>query len=184
MTHSAHQFETERLSMRLLDERDKAFYLSLYLNPTVMRYISAPYEKERLIKCFKSVLKQHSKQSGHFSWLITDKEKHSLGIMGLNIDKQHVEQAEMGIMLAPEAFKRSVAYEAIGSLTEFGFSKMMLEKIYCYFSKDNQAVINLSHRLNYKIDMPLNDTEKAMCSMDKANFKALFIKQHDKTTFN
>ncbi|WP_394199899.1 GNAT family N-acetyltransferase [Shewanella waksmanii] len=175
------QFSTERLTMRLLDERDKALYCSLYTDPVVMKKIGATLAYEKTEKSFSIALKLlKNRPQRHYVWVIIDKQSgESLGMQNIAIDKDDSSQAEFGIMLTPKCYGRHIAYESIGALTEYGLHHLNLHKMYSNFRPDNTAILKIAQRLNYQIDMQnlQPNTGQASCYMLQSQYKDTFI-QH------
>ncbi|WP_028766356.1 GNAT family N-acetyltransferase [Shewanella fidelis] len=179
MASSAHQFETERLSMRLLDERDKDLYCSLYTDPVVMKNISQPLSPAKAEKCFHTTLKLTQKPIPLlFVWVISELDTGELlGIQNISKDKQNTQQAEFGIMLSPKAYRKHIAFESIGALTEYGLRHLKLNKMYSMFLPENKAILRIAQKLNYCIDINNLDpaTGQASCYKQSDHAIATFI---------
>ncbi|WP_179023825.1 GNAT family N-acetyltransferase [Shewanella sp. Scap07] len=176
-----HQFTTQRLHMRLLDERDKALYCSLYTDPIVMEKIGKTLAYEKTEKSFAIALKLlNATPQRHYVWLISDKHTgEALGMQNIAINKHDSTQAEFGIMLTPKSYGKHIAFESIGALTEYGLHTLKLQKMYSYFQPSNTAILKIAQRLNYQIDMQnlQPNTGQASCYMLQAQYKDTFI-QH------
>lgn len=179
MANSAHQFETERLSMRLLDERDKDLYCSLYTDPIVMKNITQPLTQSKAEKCFFTTLKLTQKPIPLlFVWVISElKTGEILGIQNISKDKQNTQQAEFGIMLSPNAYRKHIAFESIGALTEYGLRHLKLNKMYSMFLPENKAILRIAQKLDYCIDINNLDpiTGQASCYKQSDHTIATFI---------
>ncbi len=176
-----HKFETKRLSMRPIDIQDKALYCALYTDDVVMRNIGKALTQEKAEKCFATCLKMTNKPEPIlYVWVITDKNSgETLGIQNISRDKSNLQQAEFGIMLVPSSYRKHVAFESIGALTEYGLKHLNLAKMYSNFLPENRAILRIAQKLNYKIDMDnlLPNTGQASCYMLKTQYKDTFI-QH------
>ena len=182
-----HEFETERLSMRAIDEQDKALYCSLYTDEIVMQNIGQALTQEKAEKCFATCLKMTNKPEPIlYVWVIMDKNSgETLGIQNISRDKSEPQQAEFGIMLVPSSYRKHVAFESIGALTEYGLKHLNLAKMYSNFHPENKAILRIAQKLNYKIDMDnlIPNTGQASCFMLKGQHKYTFIQHKSNTPF-
>ncbi|GIU41389.1 hypothetical protein TUM4438_05440 [Shewanella sairae] len=182
MANSAHQFETERLSMRLLDERDKDLYAQIYTDEKIMRKISAPLSVEKAQKSFAIALKKNAQpQSPFLTWVITNKTTNeTIGIQGLTQHKEQPAFADVGIMLLRNAQGKLLPEESISGLFYYAFSKLNYLRIYAHYSKTNYA----THRVTQKMGFTPTSSSTAESNACFLDSKWLEKQEHTQPLYN
>lgn len=65
------KFEVRDLRFRFIDEGDKSFFVSLYTNPEVMRYICPPFSEEEAVELFKVKISEQVKgKKDRYIWFV------------------------------------------------------------------------------------------------------------------
>lgn len=166
-----HSFTTERLLIRPLSEEDKALFINLYTDAKVMRNISDPLSHEKAEKAFHNTLKIMKKaQPTIMTWTIVNMtENRAIGIQGFTwpttnnaqpADRK-LAQAEIGIMLDTKANGKLFPEEAMGSLIEYGFTQLKLERINAFYASKNLATKRFVNKLGFILPANLqNDNGK------------------------
>lgn len=184
-----HSFTTERLLIRPLSEEDKALFINLYTDAKVMRNISAPLSHEKAEKAFHNTLKIMKKaQPTIMTWVIVNlADNKAIGIQGFswpttNITQQgdrKLAQAEIGIMLETKANGKLFPEEAMGSLMEYGFTQLKLERINAVYANKNIATKRFVNKLGFTLAANLqNDSGKTSYQyFDYQQWKQLLIKK-------
>jgi ribosomal-protein-alanine N-acetyltransferase len=184
-----HSFTTERLLIRPLSEEDKALFINLYTDAKVMRNISAPLSGEKAEKAFHNTLKIMKKaQPSIMTWVIVNlADNKAIGIQGFswpttNITQQgdrKLAQAEIGIMLETKANGYLFPEEAMGSLMEYGFTQLKLERINAVYANKNIATKRFVNKLGFTLAANLqNDSGKTSYQyFDYQQWKQLLIKK-------
>jgi len=184
-----HSFTTERLLIRPLSEEDKALFINLYTDAKVMRNISAPLSGEKAEKAFHNTLKIMKKaQPTIMTWVIVSlADNKAIGIQGFswpttNItqqDDRELTQAEIGIMLDTKANGKLFPEEAMGSLMEYGFTQLKLERINAVYANKNIATKRFVNKLGFTLAANLqNDSGKTSYQyFDYQQWKQLLIKK-------
>mgnify|MGYP002700455439 FL=1 len=182
-------FTTERLLIRPLSEEDKALFINLYTDAKVMRNISAPLSGEKAEKAFHNTLKIMKKaQPTIMTWVIVSlADNKAIGIQGFswpttNItqqDDRELTQAEIGIMLDTKANGKLFPEEAMGSLMEYGFTQLKLERINAVYANKNIATKRFVNKLGFTLAANLqNDSGKTSYQyFDYQQWKQLLIKK-------
>jgi RimJ/RimL family protein N-acetyltransferase len=122
---------TSNLRLRLLDsnESDHALlYRSLYTCQQVMAEIGPPLTAEAADAGFARVCRHNTFAApGHRAWAVAGRQTgHAFGLVVLH---RRGSRAELGLMLAPEAWTGRVSTEALAPAIEYGFAVMGLEHI-------------------------------------------------------
>src|SRR4051794_9023564 len=93
-------FETARLRMRPLDERDEALYCGLYTDPDTMRFICPVLTLERARRSFRKTIQRPRPTEGAYLFAII--QTHDADVVGV-CAAAHVDvsggRAEVGVML-------------------------------------------------------------------------------------
>ncbi|QYJ93014.1 GNAT family N-acetyltransferase [Shewanella spartinae] len=187
LTHflADHSFASERLTMRPIDESDKALYRRLYCDERVMRHIGAPLTQAQADRAFQTALSQmHRALSGaapacqYMNWAIVEqRSQHAIGIQGLTWQGEDRTQAEIGIMLTPEANGKLYPEEAMGSLMEYAYLKLGVTRILANFAAKNLATECFVKKLGFVFDadaLPLASTE----AKEARQMKSCFADSH------
>lgn len=136
-----HSFETERLSIRLLEEKDIDLYVSLYTDPKIMRFIAEPFTEHKAKSSFFTAIKLNSETPfKQVIWAIVDKNSNEVcGIQNLSMHYEDKRSAEAGLILARKAQGRFYPEEALIGMVDYGFSNLGLKTIFAYSSLTNRA---------------------------------------------
>jgi len=158
-------FETERLLIRPLEEKDREFYISLYTDAKIMRHICEPFTLEQADKAFNATLKAMNKavetlNAMTMTWIVDDIEStQSFGIMSvdfrnrnINVVKQKLTHAgccEFGIILMQQSHGKGLPNEAIIGLAKFTLTYFKVARIYCTYNKKNLAVSRFIKKIGF-----------------------------------
>ncbi|OBT07177.1 hypothetical protein A9267_15075 [Shewanella sp. UCD-FRSSP16_17] len=136
-----HSFETERLIIRLLEQGDRGFFVSLYTDPKIMRHIGEPFSDKKAHSSFKTAIKLNTETPiKQLLWGIIDKSsKEICGIQNLSLHYEDKRVAEAGLILARKAQGRFYPEEALVGMVNYGFTQLGLSSIYAYSSVRNRA---------------------------------------------
>ncbi|TVP14233.1 GNAT family N-acetyltransferase [Shewanella sp. KCT] len=164
LTHylADHGFASQRLTMRPIDESDKALYRRLYCDERVMRHICQPFTHAEADKAFETSIKATLKALQHpdtppsyMLWVIVEKASgHTTGVIGLNWDQTQRELAEIGIMMLPKAQGKLLADEAVIALIKHSKKTLQLSEIKACFSIKNLATKRIVKKLGFKQRSP------------------------------
>ncbi|WP_133477824.1 GNAT family N-acetyltransferase [Cognatilysobacter segetis] len=113
------------LSLRLLDEGDRALYHALHSSREVMRAIGPPLDADAIDARFGRVLRHNrSQRPGHRAWAVIPRD--AAKPVGLTALLRDGVRAEFGIMLLPAAQRRGIAGATIAALLPHAFGDMRL----------------------------------------------------------
>lgn len=149
-----HKFETERLSMRLLNEQDKDLYCFLYTDPRTMRQICQPLSQQQAENAFNKTLKSTSSDTTKIlSWVIIDKElNQAIGIQGFSKEKKEEDTYNIGIMLTRLANGKLIPEEALTGLIDYGFKTLKIDRIKTEFINTHKASARITKKLGFKFN--------------------------------
>ncbi|MCC4833676.1 GNAT family N-acetyltransferase [Shewanella sp. 10N.7] len=136
-----HEFETERLKMRLLQKEDKDFFVSLYTDPKIMRHIAEPFTTEKTISLFNSAIKLNLKfPLRQLLWVIVEKKTGDIcGIQNLSMHYEDNLEAEAGLILSRSAQGKFYPEEALVGMVDYAFNILKLKTTFAYSSIQNRA---------------------------------------------
>jgi ribosomal-protein-alanine N-acetyltransferase len=153
MESSSDNFQTPRLYMRPLSDRDADLYCSLYTNPELMRNIAVPLSIEAAQRSFVAACRQQGPRVQR--WIVAERKSYEdIGLLGL-IGKG--DGPEIGVMLFENAHGRGYGREAMAAMMEWGFTIAGLQWIYANQAvADNPPVVRMMSELGFT---PLPPTE-------------------------
>ena len=132
--------ETPRLRLRPLAPGDEPLFAHLYTDPEVMRRILPPLSPEAALRAFEHARRHNVRLlPGHRYWSI--EEKVTATGVGLAALQRAGDDAELGVMLRREAWRRGISSEAFEPLIEHAFRDMGLARITAQRPDDDHAHI-------------------------------------------
>lgn len=133
--------ETERLTLRRLNNNDVNEILELRGNPETMKFIPRPLAKntDDALAHIKLINDKIDSNEG-INWAICFKDNPKfIGLIGLyRVNKENF-RAEIGYMILPEYNNRGIISEAILAVNNYGFDVMNLHSIEGVIDPDNKA---------------------------------------------
>lgn len=130
---------SERLDYRSLTEEDWPFFLSLYQDPRVMRYVSDPLPEARVRELFDVRLPPWEVGSSHWLCLVMREQATGMpvGLTGLVVRGDGM--AEVGFMLASEFHGRGYGTESLRAVCRFAFAEADFRKLTAVVTAGNIA---------------------------------------------
>lgn len=146
-------FTTARLQCDLLADTEQDEFCGLLTSAKVMRQIAPVLTLPQAQAKFRAAIKYNQAETlRQRIWHIRDRNTNAFyGIQSLQWRDGEAHQAEIGIMLAPQANQKGVAIEAMDGLLGFAFSYFGLERVYAHFYQTHRATRKLVARLGYHI---------------------------------
>jgi RimJ/RimL family protein N-acetyltransferase len=139
------EFETARLRMRPLMASDQGFYCGLYTDAGMMRHIAQPMSADAALRSFETVLEMQGKQ--RLTWVIHERESQlARGILGVFPAGC---QAEVGVMLVPEAQARGFAAEVISAIADRLLLETSVERLWTRHAAANRAACVLMQKMTF-----------------------------------
>lgn len=144
---------THRFRLRPLAVSDEAFYVAVYTDAALMRFVGEPLTAEQAAKAFRSFL--HSNKAGDLTraccWVIEsmseDVEQSEVGLLAL---MPHPERAEIGVMVRAAWQGSKVAQETIGFLSDHVFSHRLWPGAFSRHVRENEAGAGVMRRLGFR----------------------------------
>lgn len=153
--------ETERLRLREFSLNDAEFVLELVNTPSWIQYIGdrkirTPGLAEEYIQ--ETIQKSYAK-NGFGLWLVELKEtKDPIGMCGL-VNRESLEDVDIGFALLPEYFRNGYTYEAAKSTLKYAKEKLKIEKVVAITNQKNSASIGLLNKLGLQFEKELEMNE-------------------------
>jgi RimJ/RimL family protein N-acetyltransferase len=142
---------TERLLLRPIRESDAAAMFAMYSDPRVTRYLAEPpwtsidRAHERIAKGVRAT------SDGLYIRLgleVTDGGAYIGECTLFNLVEQ-CRRAEVGYVLARDAWGRGYMHEALTALLDYGFSEMALNRVEADIDPRNEASARILERLGF-----------------------------------
>ena len=143
--------ETERFTLRQLQEYDDQEIFALRSSESVNRYIGR--KPSQSIEDARAFIKTIHKNNSLY-WVITMKGADQLiGTISLFDFSADNLKAEIGYELLPEFQGRGIMQEALSKVLEFSFQQLHLKLIEACCNVENKSSIKLLAKLNFKTDL-------------------------------
>jgi len=174
-----HSFTTERLFIRPLIKEDETFFCQQLTNEKVMRYTGGTLDIDEASKIFQRSLRanERAKNGGKKSvltWAILCLNTETIiGTQTLSFlvlphnaeiiqqaEVKRIKQAEIGIMLSPNANGKLFPEEAMGALMEYAFDQLEYGRISAFFDNRNLATKRFVNKLGFTATTKLDETSK------------------------
>ena len=147
--------ETERLILRLLDERDVDAIHQMRSDANVMRFIREPQSREESANWVELVSSRWANEKIGFCAMIERSSEKFIGWCGLWQLKETGE-IEVGYAVGKSFWGKGYATEAATRFLDYAFEKLQLEKVVAVTRPENAA----SRRVMEKIGMRYDYTGK------------------------
>lgn len=149
------EFETSRLRMRTLEERNADLFLNLYTDPEIMRYIAAPLSVTRARREFRRVVTQPRPPQGPFFFVIEEvASEQEIGLVGVVQIDRITMHAEVGIVLKSECHGRGCGREGLAAMAMHAFEQFPLRRVWVQCSALNPAVERMVASVGFMLDDP------------------------------
>ncbi|WP_144206798.1 GNAT family N-acetyltransferase [Shewanella donghaensis] len=162
-----YSFNTQRLSMRLIQQGDFDIFVQLYSDPKTMRKICAPFEPQQIKQFFETALQDNlSPIKQRWVWVI-EQNGLAIGLQSLFSSNNQPNCAEIGIMLLRKSNGKLLAEEATTGLINFGFNTLKLERICAQYDSTNYATHRSTQKLGFIIEQPITNHSDEKNTKDK-----------------
>ena len=162
-----------RIRLDTIAADDQAFYMSLYTDADVMRYIRPVCSADEALELFRE--RATSWQYGDAGWLgFTLKlvaTGQRLGTIGLKVIDYQAKIAEVGFILHPDAQGCGYIAEALLQLKGYAIDKLKLQQWVACCAKDNAGSAKVLQRFGF--GEVLHDVNNMNSSTDDRHFKLL-----------
>ena len=147
-------FQTERLILRPMTEKDADFILELLNDPSFIRYIGD--RKVRDLDGAKAYITNGPvasyAQNGFGLYLVELKGSgESMGMCGL-IRRNTLKDVDIGYAFLPKFWSRGYAFEAAGEMKRYAQEELQLKRLVAVVDPENPASIRLLEKLGMKFE--------------------------------
>ncbi|MFS0654414.1 GNAT family N-acetyltransferase [Bacillus sp. 179-C3.3 HS] len=144
-------FETERLTLRTMNDNDAPFLYDMFQDKEVMKYYPSLKDKQQTREWIK--WNEKNDRMYHTSlWIIENKEtKEPLGQSGIvlqNIEGQI--ELEIGYMLKRSVWGNGYATEAAKGCLSYGFNELKVRRMVSLIRPENEASIQVAIKIGMK----------------------------------
>ncbi|HPJ02212.1 MAG TPA: GNAT family protein [Candidatus Limiplasma sp.] len=150
------RLETERLVLRAFTREDIAAYLAIIHDSRVQRFLGGGVPvlsgEPHITNWLNNVNGRLLKSRTVFTWCIEQKSDSTVvGRIDLGgfVRKS---MADISYYLAPSAWGRGLATEAVGAVTRFGLDTLKLHRIQAMVMPDNAASIRVLEKAGYSME--------------------------------
>ncbi len=143
--------ETERLILRLLDERDVDAIHQMRSDANVMRFIREPQSREESANWVELVSSRWADEKIGFCAMIERSSEKFIGWCGLWQLKETGE-IEVGYAVGKSFWGKGYATEAATRFLDFAFEKLQLEKVVAVTRPENAASRRVMEKIGMRYD--------------------------------
>jgi len=154
-------FQTERLILRPMIERDADFILELLNDPSFIRYIGD--RKVRTLEGAKAYITNGPvasyAQNGFGLYLVELRESgESMGMCGL-IRRNTLQDVDIGYAFLPKYWSQGYAFEAAQEMKRYAREELGLKRLVAVVDPENPASIHLLEKLGMKFEKMVRLTQ-------------------------
>lgn len=143
--------ETERLILRLMNERDVDEIFAMRSDSEIMRFIREPQSRAESVNWVKLVSSRWENEKIGFYALIEKSSKEFAGWCGI-WRLQETDEIEVGYAIGKKFWGRGLATEAAFVLLQYAFEELKPEKIVAVARPENVASLRVMEKLGMKYD--------------------------------
>ncbi|WP_103070457.1 GNAT family N-acetyltransferase [Aquimarina sediminis] len=135
------KLQTNRLSLRRLEERDAKVILFLRSNEIVNQFVKRPKTNstEEAIAFINKINKGIEEEDWIFWGISTNQNTELIGTICLWNFSEDKKIAEVGYDLHPKFHQKGIMNEALECILDYGFNTLSLESIEAYTHKNNEG---------------------------------------------
>lgn len=147
------RLETERLLLRNMEPEDLDFFLNLWTDPEVTRYMGGPRKREILEPNLKECIENPCKDEWDLWPVIEKASGRPVGHCGL-LDKEveGVPEVEVVYVLEKDARGRGYASEMAKRLIDYAFTEKKLHRVIALIKPGNEASAKVAEACGLKME--------------------------------
>lgn len=142
-------FETDRLILRLLDEKDIDDIFAMRSDPEVMRFIRAPQNRVETVNWLNLVSSRWKSDHIGFCAIVEKQTDKFIGWCGLWRLKE-TSELEIGYAIAKNAWGKGFATEAAQVFLRYAFEQLKPDKIVAVAEPENASSRRVMEKLGMK----------------------------------
>ncbi|WP_018623308.1 GNAT family N-acetyltransferase [Kangiella aquimarina] len=170
MFESLEKFESRDLKYRFLEDVDKSFFVSLYSNPEVMRYICRPFSQEEAEELFEDKISERAKdEKKRYIWFVENAIE-PLGFVGLTkVDSLW----EIGAVLSLPSIGKGYGTKIMSDLLTNVFDHYPLQKVLGTIPARNIPCQKSVLKLGFEYAGNTKDQHNQIWYLERAKFKKM-----------
>ena len=139
---------TARLRLREIEERDTGFIVRLRSDPEVYRYFVSPHRitREEHLNWYRD---SYLFSDDRIDWIAEDCDGNAVGVFGIKTGAEDG-TAEVSYILAPEAYGKGYAREAVEAIMGFTVEERRITCFTAEIHRDNQASIRFAEKCGFR----------------------------------
>ena len=148
--------ETNRCRLREITVEDVPRIAEIYQTPSVKKHMEPLYEPlEREVAYVEDYIKNVYGFYEYGTWIIIEKSsgeiigRAGLENYGRSVDKEEVEQIELGYLIEDAYQGKGYAYEVCSAILEYAKEELHMHSIWARISADNKVSIELCRKLGF-----------------------------------
>lgn len=160
--------ETERCTIKLLQQSDDTSIEKIYMNQEVREFLGGIRTKDSIRATFDEML--NSPQEFYY-WVIREKQtKTFIGLVSLDLHHEAVYQ-EVSYQLLPCWWGKGLAIEVISVVLHFAFNELKLSTVVAETQTANKASCRLLERLGMNLEHTVTrfEAEQAVYSIKNSH---------------
>ena len=142
------RLRTARLTLREIEEKDTGFIVRLRSDPEVYRYFVSPHRitREEHLNWYR---KHYLLSDDRIDWIAEDCDGNAVGVFGIKTGAEDG-SAEISYILAPEAYGKGYAREAVEGIMAFAAEQLRITNFIAEIHKDNKASIRFAEKAGFR----------------------------------
>lgn len=142
------RLRTARLTLREIEEKDTGFIVRLRSDPEVYRYFVSPHRitREEHLNWYR---KHYLLSDDRIDWIAEDRDGKAVGVFGIKAGAKDG-SAEISYILAPEAYGKGYAREAVEAVMRFAAEERRITRFTAEIHKDNCASIRFAEKAGFR----------------------------------
>ena len=139
---------TARLTLREIEEKDAVFIVRLRSDPEVYRYFVSPHRitQEEHLNWYRN---RYLQDNSRADWIAEDRDGKAVGVFGIKAGAKDG-SAEISYILAPEAYGKGYAREAVEAVMRFAAEERRITRFTAEIHKDNRASIRFAEKAGFR----------------------------------
>ena len=139
---------TAWLTLREIEEKDGDFIVRLRSDPEVYRYFVFPHRitREEHLNWYRN---HYLQDDDRIDWIAEDCDGKAVGVFGIKTGAEDG-SAEISYILAPEAYGKGYAREAIEAIMAFAAEEWQITRFIAEIHKDNKASIRFVEKAGFR----------------------------------
>ncbi|WP_313214090.1 GNAT family protein [Soonwooa sp.] len=161
MTENNPILQTERLTIRPVEDSDIYFIYKAFSNPKVTKFLTVSYPDLEATKEQMEWYKHLKKKNLGYWWVICAKNSEKkLGACGFSSHQKVHQKTEAGYWLLPENWGKGYIAEALGEICKYAFENLSINRIECIVETENINSKKIMNKLNFQFEGRLRQAEK------------------------